>query len=135
MEEDKGMHIFMWVIIIYSILVISCLVVQIIVRYDKENRYSVYSYCINYVFEDFKQEYGEFDTILGVGEIAYIQELNEENVKSAGYKVDVQYRVDGVLYVVNYHIDIWWQERNFLDRRTDKIRENQIIDYEVVLLQ
>lgn len=134
-EEDKGMHIFMWVIIIYSILLISCLVVQIIdgyIAYDEQNRYSVYSYCVNYVFEDFKQDYGDFDLIVGIGEISYIQELNEENVKSAGYNVDVQYRVDGVFHVVNYHIDIWWKERNFLDRRTDKIRENQIIDYEIV---
>lgn len=137
-EENKGMHIFMWVIIICSILLISCLVVQIIdgyIAYDEQNRNSVVSYCFDYVFEDFKQDYGDFDTIFGMGEISYIQELNEDNVKSAGYKVDVQYRVDGVLHVVNYHIDIWWKERNFLDRRTDLLREKQIIDYKIVSLQ
>lgn len=131
-EEDKGMRIFMWVILIYSILVISCFVVQIIVRYDKENRCSVYSYCINYVFDNFKQEYGDFDTIFGIGEISYVQELNEDNVKSAGYNVEVKYKVHNVWCAVNYHIDIWWKERNFLDRRTDLLKEKQIVDYEIV---
>jgi hypothetical protein len=134
-NKEVGSRIFFWLAIICMIFSVSYYIIQTIIREDERNRDRVVNYCSDYVFEDFKQEYGDFDLIVGSAKISYIQELNSENIKSAGYKVEVKYQVDDVWYAVNYHIDIWWKERNFLDRRTDKIRENQIIDYEIVSLQ
>ena len=131
---SKSGRIFFWIAIMCMILSVSYYIIQTIIREDERNRKRVVNYCSDYVFEDFKQEYGDFDLIVGSAKISYIQELNSEDVKSAGYKVEVKYQVDDVWYAVDYHIDIWWKERNFLDRRTDLVREKQIIDYKIVSL-
>ena len=133
--KDNASRIFFWIAIICMLISVSYYVIQTIITEDERNRDRVVNYCSDYVFEDFKQEYGDFDLIVGSSEISYIQELNSENIKSAGYKVEVKYQVDDVWYAVNYHIDIWWEERNYLDRRTDLLREKQIIDYKIVSLQ
>lgn len=133
--KDNVSRIFFWLLIICILISLSYYIIQTIIREDERKRDRVVNYCSDYVFEDFKQEYGDFDLIVCSAKISYIQELNSENIKSAGYKVEVKYQVDDVWYAVNYHIDIWWKERSFLDRRTDLLREKQIMDYKIISLQ
>ena len=114
-NKDKGFYLFLWVAIIYALLVISCFVIKTIIIEDEKNRDSVFGYCANYVREEFTEEYGKFDLTLCIGKISYIKELNKDNIKSAGYKIELRYQVDNVWHTLNYgKKEISWIEELIL---------------------